>query len=55
MAAFDVYCHEAFEELPLATAGTVHVAVDPRTGRSTGLAAPLRQLLEKYQAVPAIE
>ena len=38
------------KELHLATAGTVHVAVDPQTGLSTGLAAPLRQLLEKYQA-----
>jgi 1,4-dihydroxy-2-naphthoyl-CoA hydrolase len=41
------------KELHLATAGTVHVAVDPRTGRSTGLALPLRQLLEKYQAAVA--
>jgi 1,4-dihydroxy-2-naphthoyl-CoA hydrolase len=34
----------------LATAATVHVSVDPATGRSTGLAPELRALLEKFAA-----
>ncbi len=32
----------------LATAATVHVSVDPATGRSTGIAPQLRALLEKH-------
>jgi 1,4-dihydroxy-2-naphthoyl-CoA hydrolase len=36
----------------LATAATVHVSVDPATGRSTGIPAELRSLLEKH-APPA--
>ena len=32
----------------LATAATVHVSVDPATGRSTGIAAELRELLEQH-------
>lgn len=36
----------------LATAATVHVSVDPATGRSTAIAPQLRELLEKY-APPA--
>ena len=32
----------------LATAATVHVSVDPATGRSTGISPPLRALLVKY-------
>jgi 1,4-dihydroxy-2-naphthoyl-CoA hydrolase len=32
----------------LATAATVHVSVDPATGRSTGIAPQLRELLEKH-------
>ena len=35
----------------LATAATVHVSVDPATGRSTGIAPELRALLEKFAAV----
>ena len=35
----------------LATAATVHVSVDPKTGRSTAIAPQLRTVLEKY-AVP---
>ena len=34
----------------LATAATVHVSVDPATGRSTGIAPELRALLERYAA-----
>jgi 1,4-dihydroxy-2-naphthoyl-CoA hydrolase len=37
----------------LATAATVHVSVDPATGRSTGLAPQLRALREKYAAPAA--
>ena len=37
----------------LATAATVHVSVDPATGRSTGIAPELRALLEKHAAQPA--
>jgi len=36
------------QEEHLATAATVHVSVDPVTGRSTGIAPQLRALLEKY-------
>ena len=36
------------EKLHLATAATVHVAVDPASSRSMGLALPLRALLEKF-------
>jgi 1,4-dihydroxy-2-naphthoyl-CoA hydrolase len=36
----------------LATAATVHVSIDPATGRSISLSAELRSLLEKY-APPA--
>jgi len=36
----------------LATAATVHVSVDPKTGRSTAIESQLRSLLEKY-APPA--
>jgi 1,4-dihydroxy-2-naphthoyl-CoA hydrolase len=36
----------------LATAATVHVSVDPATGRSTAIAPQLRELLERY-APPA--
>ena len=36
----------------LATAATVHVSVDPATGRSTAISPQLRALLEKY-APPA--
>lgn len=36
----------------LATAATVHVAVDPSTGRSTGLLPKLRSLLERYVGEP---
>ena len=32
----------------LATAATVHVSVDPTTGRSTGIAPQLRAILEQY-------
>jgi 1,4-dihydroxy-2-naphthoyl-CoA hydrolase len=32
----------------LATAATVHVSVDPATGRSTGIAQQLRELLAKH-------
>jgi 1,4-dihydroxy-2-naphthoyl-CoA hydrolase len=32
----------------LASAATVHVSVDPATGRSTGIGPRLRELLEKY-------
>src|SRR5438034_2252125 len=34
----------------LATAATVHVSVDPATGRSTAISPQLRSLLEKYAA-----
>ena len=36
----------------LATAATVHVSVDPTTGRSTAIGQPLRNLLEQFAAVP---
>lgn len=36
------------EDEHLATAATVHVSVDPATGRSTGIAPELRALLERY-------
>jgi 1,4-dihydroxy-2-naphthoyl-CoA hydrolase len=36
----------------LATAATVHVSIDPATGRATAIGGPLRALLEKY-APPA--
>ena len=36
------------QEEHLATAATVHVSVDPSTGRSTAIAPQLRALLEKY-------
>ena len=39
-------------EVHLATAATVHVAVDPASGRSTGLLPELRALLEKHVASP---
>jgi len=38
----------------LATAATVHVSVDPATGRSTVILPRLRQLLEKFAAAPAL-
>ena len=34
----------------LATAATVHVSVDPATGRSIAISPQLRSLLEKYAA-----
>jgi 1,4-dihydroxy-2-naphthoyl-CoA hydrolase len=34
----------------LATAATVHVSVDPATGRSTAISQPLRELLAKHLA-----
>ena len=37
----------------LATAATVHVSVDPKTGRSTGIDPRLRAWLEKYAGPPA--
>lgn len=42
---YDLYGEELEH---LATAATVHVSVDPATGRSTGIAPQLRALLEKY-------
>ena len=36
----------------LATAATVHVSVDPASGRSTAIAPALRSVLEKYLAAP---
>jgi len=46
---FDLF-GESMEHL--ATAATVHVSVDPATGRSTAIAPELRSLLEKH-APPA--
>jgi 1,4-dihydroxy-2-naphthoyl-CoA hydrolase len=37
----------------LATAATVHVSVDPATGRSTAISQPLRELLAKHAAPDA--
>lgn len=44
--------YDLFDEkaLHLATAATVHVAVDSKTGLSMGLSQPLRELLEKHGA-----
>jgi 1,4-dihydroxy-2-naphthoyl-CoA hydrolase len=47
---FDLFGEEGEH---LATAATVHVSVDPATGRSTGIAPQLRALLEKYAPPPA--
>lgn len=44
--------YELFDEsaLHLATAATVHVAVDPASSESMSLAQPLREILERFAA-----